>query len=216
VRPPVLELRDVTVHRGPDAVLDRISLQVDAGTIHALVGPNGGGKSTLLGVVLGLVDFTGDARLNFRAQARLGYVPQRFHGEQRLPLTVAELLALQRQRWPVCLGVTAAAKVRIAALLEEVGLAGFERKRLDELSGGERQRVLLANAIDPAPELLLLDEPSTGLDDASAQLLEAALVRLRAAGTAILLVSHDRAQVDRLADRVTRISRSAEVLKGAA
>ena len=215
MRPPVLELRDVTVHRGPEAVLDRVSLQVEAGTIHALVGPNGGGKSTLLGVVLGLIDFAGEARLHLSAQGRLGYVPQRFSGEQRLPLTVSELLALQRQRWPVCLGVTPRAKARIALLLAEVGLTGFERKRLDELSGGERQRVLLANAIDPAPELLLLDEPSTGLDDASAQLLEAALVRLRAAGTAILLVSHDRAQVERLADRVTQISRTAEVLKGA-
>lgn len=206
---PVLELCDVTVRRGSDLVLERVSLEVPRGCIHALVGPNGGGKSTLIGVALGLVDFEGTARFHFAGSGRLGYVPQRFHGEQRLPLTVAELLALQRQRWPVCLGVTAAAKARIGALLERVGLAGFDDRRLDALSGGERQRVLLANAIDPQPELLLLDEPATGLDDASTRLLDDALRALRAAGTAIVLVTHDQAQVQRLADRVTRIARTA-------
>lgn len=202
---PVLELREITVRRGGDLVLDRVTLDVCAGAVHALVGPNGAGKSTLLQVALGLVDFEGSAKLHLRGNGRVGYVPQRFHGEERLPLTVVELLALERQRWPVCLGVRAHARARIAGALAKVGLAGFEERRLDALSGGERQRVLLANALEPAPELLLLDEPSSGLDAAALAQFEAAVVQAKSARSAVLLVSHDDAQVQRLADAVTRL-----------
>jgi len=202
---PVLELRDVSVVRGRARVLERVSLAVAPGNVHALVGPNGAGKSTLLQVVLGLLDHEGDVRLNFCGNGRLAYVPQRFAGEERLPLTVAELLALERQRWPVCLGIRASTRPRIAAALEKVGLAGFENRRVDALSGGERQRVLLANALEPSPELLLLDEPSTGLDANASVQLESAVRDARASGTAVLMVSHDAESVARLADSVTRL-----------
>jgi zinc transport system ATP-binding protein len=86
-----------------------------------------------------------------------------------------------------------------------VGLAGSGSRTLESLSGGERQRVLLAQAIDPAPELLLLDEPATGLDAAAQAQLEATLRELRAGGTAVLMVSHDAAAVARLADAVSRL-----------
>jgi zinc transport system ATP-binding protein len=202
---PVLELRDVSVVRGHAPVLQRFALEVPAGAVHALVGPNGAGKSTVLQVVLGLVDFTGSAKLHFAGNGRVAYVPQRFNGEERLPLTVAELLALERQRWPVCLGVRPHARARVSAALAQVGLAGFEDRRIDMLSGGERQRVLLANALEPAPELLLLDEPATGLDAAAQAQLEGAVRALKASGTAVLMVSHDAASVARLADAVTRL-----------
>ncbi|MBS2026343.1 MAG: ATP-binding cassette domain-containing protein [Deltaproteobacteria bacterium] len=208
----------MSVVRNRARVLERVSLAVLPGTVHALVGPNGAGKSTLLQVVLGLLDHEGDVRLSFRGNGRLAYVPQRFVGEERLPLTVAELLALERQRWPVCLGIRQSARTRIASALEKVGLAGFEDRRLDALSGGERQRVLLANALEPTPELLLLDEPATGLDvEASAQ-LEAAVRSARTAGAAVLMASHDADVVARLADSVTRLGPSvpARAGKGAA
>ena len=213
--PALLELREVSVRRGRAQVLDRFSLELAAGTVHALVGPNGAGKSTLLQVVLGLVDFEGSARFNFRGDGRIGYVPQRFSGEERLPLTVAELLALERQRWPVCLGVRRPARARIAMALERVGLGGFENRRIDMLSGGERQRVLLANAIEPAPELLLLDEPATGLDSAAVVQLEQVVRDLRASGTAVLMVTHDSAQVARLADSSSQLGPQ-PALEGAA
>ena len=203
--PPLLELQGVTVRRGHTLVLDRCSLALQPGTVHVLVGPNGAGKSTLLQVVLGLVDFDGAARFNFRASCRIAYVPQQFSGAERLPLTVAEFLALERQRWPVCLGVRATSRARIARALERVGLAGFENRRIDRISGGERQRVLLANAIEPDPEIVLLDEPATGLDRGAAEMLEKTIRELRANGTAVLMVSHDAAQVARLADEVTKL-----------
>jgi zinc transport system ATP-binding protein len=208
--PALLELREVSVRRGRALVLDRFSLDLAPATLHALVGPNGAGKSTLLQVVLGLVDFEGSARFNFRGAGRIGYVPQRFSGEERLPLTVSEFLALQRQRWPVCLGIRAPARARIADALERLGLSGFENRRIDMLSGGERQRVLLANAIEPLPELLLLDEPATGLDTSAAAQLERVISDLKKSGTAVLMASHDSAQVARLADSVTQLGPQAE------
>jgi len=206
---PVLALRDVTVRRRGVAVLRDVSLEVAPGTLHALVGPNGSGKSTLFGVVLGAVDFTGSAELRVASGARaVGYVPQALGDVEKLPLTVAELLALQRQRWPVCLGVRASTRSQVARALERVGLAGFGGRRIDRLSGGERQRVLWANAIDPAPALLLLDEPMTALDAASRARLEALIQEVRAAGAAVLMASHDAEQVARLADSVTRLGPS--------
>jgi zinc transport system ATP-binding protein len=206
--PPLLELSEVSVRRGQELALERVHLHVAPGTIHLLVGPNGAGKSTLLSVVLGQVPFEGLARLHARRDGRLGYVPQRFEGEATLPLTVAEFLALPRQRRPACLGLSRAMRERAEALLERVNLPGFGSRLIGELSGGELQRVLLANALDPAPELLLLDEPTSGLDAPSIARLEETLLALRReSGTTVLMVAHDLAQARRLADRVTVLQR---------
>jgi zinc transport system ATP-binding protein len=136
-------------------------------------------------------------------------VPQGFPVDPTLPLTVVELLALPRQRLPVCLGVRPATRAVVGRLLDRVGLAGLEDRRLGALSGGELRRVLLAGAMDPAPELLILDEPASGLDEAGSQRLESVVRALRDEdGTTVLMVSHDLAQVRRLADAVTWIDRT--------
>jgi len=202
--PPVLEISEVTIHRERRRVLSRVSLTVDPGSIHLLVGPNGAGKSTLFSAVLGRTDFTGQIRFHWRASGRIGYVPQSFAVDRTLPLTVAEFLALSRRRRPVCLGIGRAQRRRGEQLLSRVGLAGFSSRTLGALSGGELQRVLLANALDPHPEVLLLDEPGSGLDEVAVERFESVLVELaRATGTGVLMVSHDAHQVRRLADRVT-------------
>jgi zinc transport system ATP-binding protein len=185
-----------------------------------VIGPNGGGKSSLLEALLGQAPFTGTARCHFRGSGRLGYVPQSFPTDPTLPVTVAELLALTRQRLPVCLGVTKATRAVVGRLLDRVGLGGIEDRRLGALSGGELRRVLLAQAMDPPPELLLLDEPGSGLDAASVARLEAIVRALRDEhGTTVLMVSHDLDQVRRLADAVTFIDvtvRPAPAVEGAA
>jgi zinc transport system ATP-binding protein len=195
----------VTVERlGVPRILEDVSLEVRRGSVHVLVGPNGGGKSTLVGAILGLVEH--DGRVLTRA-TRIGYVPQRFAVDRTIPVTVADFLALTRQRRPVCLGLSRAAKLTIASLLERVGLAGMEKKPLWALSGGELQRTLLANAIDPKPELLVLDEPGAGLDAASAARLDEIVLGAKKDGVTVLMVSHDHAQARRLADRVTVLDR---------
>jgi zinc transport system ATP-binding protein len=206
---PLCEVRDLRMVRDGRSIVEGVTLNVAPRTIHVVVGPNGGGKSSVLEALLGEAPFSGTARFHFRGNGSIGYVPQTFLADPTLPITVAEFLALSRQLLPVCLGVRGPMRARIAALLERVGLVGVAGRRLGALSGGELKRVLLANALDPTPELLVLDEPSTGLDAASATRLESIVREERdVRGTTVLMVSHDVAQVRRLADAVTWIDRT--------
>ena len=187
------------------ALLPDFSLTVERGTLHALVGPNGAGKTTLLSAILGLVAFDGRIIVNWAGSGRIAYVPQHFHVDRTLPVTVADFLALPRQARPICLGIASATRRRITVLLERVGMAGFDSRPLAALSGGELRRVLLANALDPLPELLILDEPASGLDESAARWLEETLASLKGEMT-VLMVSHDSDQVRRIADRVTNLT----------
>jgi zinc transport system ATP-binding protein len=210
--PPLLEVRDLGVRRGGEALLERVNLTVERGALHVLAGPNGAGKSTLLAAIAGQTPFTGRIAAHWRGDGRIGLVPQSFAVDRTLPVTVADFLALTRQRRPVCLGIAAAARSRVAALLARVGMSGAEGKPLSVLSGGELRRVLLAHALDPLPELLLLDEPASGLDEEAARRLEQLLAALcREDRVTVLMVSHDLAQARRLADRVTVLSRTVRV-----
>ncbi|HEY8019928.1 MAG TPA: metal ABC transporter ATP-binding protein [Thermoanaerobaculia bacterium] len=202
--PPLLEVADLSVRREREVLLAGVSFAVARGDLHVVVGPNGAGKSTLLAAVLGQAAFSGRITARWRRDGRIGYVPQSFAVDRTLPVTVADFLALTRQRRPVCLGVATGARPRIAALLASVGLEGLERRPLSVLSGGELRRVLLAHALDPPPELLVLDEPASGLDEAAARRLEELLLVLREARElTVLMVSHDLDQARRIADRVT-------------
>jgi zinc transport system ATP-binding protein len=206
-KPVTIDVSNVTIRRQGRIVVDGASLQITQGTIHVLVGPNGAGKSTLLSAILGQLPFTGKVDMTFRASGIVGFVPQTFVADRTLPITCGEFLGLARQKRPVCFGLGKQTKTRVAALLAKVKLDGFENRRIGELSGGELRRVLIANAIEPAPEVLLCDEPAAGLDPAAAEELDKLLLSLRDEhGTTIVLVSHDREQVKRIADRVTRLA----------
>jgi zinc transport system ATP-binding protein len=208
VEPALLEVEKVTVRRNREALLDEVSLRVRRGSLHVLVGSNGAGKSTLMTAILGQIAFDGQIALNWAASGAVGYVPQTFAVDSTLPVTVADFLALTRQRRPVCLGIARATRRAIGGLLARAGISALEDRPLAALSGGELRRVLLAHALDPEPELLLLDEPAAGLDESAARALEDTLVSLRrAARTTILMVSHDFDQVRRIADRVTVLER---------
>ncbi len=175
------------------------------------MGPNGAGKSTLLAGILGRTAFTGSIVADWLGTGRIGYLPQSFAVDRTLPVTVSDFLALPRQRRPVCFGIERATRQRIEELLARVGLSGLGDRMLSVLSGGELKRVLLANAIDPTPELLLLDEPAAGLDEMAIGQMEEILLSLkRETALTVLMVSHDLGQVRRLADRVTLLNRTVE------
>ena len=211
----LLEIDRVTVTRHQEALLADVSLRVRRGSVHVVMGPNGAGKSTLLSAILGLIAFDGRIAMNWVAAGRIGYVPQSFAVDPTLPVTVADFLALTRQRRPVCLGVTRSARVAIARLLDRVGLPGLGDRPLAVLSGGELRRVLLAHALDPEPELLILDEPTAGLDDSAVRILDDILLTSKHSGrTTVLMVSHDAEQVRRVADRVTVLDRRVAVEGG--
>ncbi|OFW22586.1 MAG: hypothetical protein A3H97_23920 [Acidobacteria bacterium RIFCSPLOWO2_02_FULL_65_29] len=207
VTPPLIEFIDVSIARQREHLLSRVSLTVAQGAVHVIVGPNGAGKTTLLTAALGLIPFEGRILAHWRGDGRIGYVPQAFAVDPSLPVTVEDFLALTRQRRPVCFGVSRAARARIASLLRDVGLDGLEHRPLSVLSGGELRRVLLANALDPLPELLVLDEPASGLDEGGVGQLEDLVRTLKGSGCTVLMVSHDLEQVRRLADRVTVLDR---------
>jgi zinc transport system ATP-binding protein len=211
----LLEIDRVTVTRHREALLDDVSLQVRRGSVHVIMGPNGAGKSTLLSAILGQIAFDGRIAMNWVASGTIGYVPQGFAVDPTLPVTVADFLALTRQRRPVCFGLTRSARVAIARLLDRVGLPGLADRPLAVLSGGELRRVLLAHALDPEPELLILDEPTAGLDDSAVRILDDILLTSKHSGrTTVLMVSHDAEQVRRVADRVTVLDRRVAVEGG--
>jgi zinc transport system ATP-binding protein len=202
---PLLEITGLTLRPGRQAVLSDFSLTVERGTLHAIVGPNGAGKTTLLWAILGLEPFDGRIVAHWSGRGRIAYVPQQFQVDRTLPVTVADFLALTRQRRPVCFGVAPGTRARISRLLDRVKLEGFDNRPLSALSGGELRRVLLANALDPLPELLILDEPASGLDESSSRWLDETLTSLKGEMT-VLLVSHDADQVRRIADAVTHLA----------
>ncbi|MGH9143927.1 MAG: metal ABC transporter ATP-binding protein [Vicinamibacterales bacterium] len=204
----LLEIDRLTVQRHGEALLDDVSLRVRRGGVHVLMGPNGAGKSTLIAAVLGQIAFDGRIAMNWAAAGTVGYVPQGFAVDPTLPVTVADFLALTRQRRPVCFGVSRRARTAIAHLLQQVGLSGLDDRSLAVLSGGELRRVLLAHALDPEPEFLILDEPTAGLDDTAVRILDDLLLAMKGRGrTTVLMVSHDLEQVRRVADRVTVLDR---------
>ena len=182
--------------------LTSVSFTVRKGALHALLGPNGSGKSTVVNCVLGLEAHTGTVTLEAK---RLAVVPQRFTHDGAMSLTVRDFLALTRTRRPVALGLSKATRASIDQLLDHGGAAGLGSKLIHQLSGGELRRVLLINALDPLPELLLLDEPEAGLDADSLEWLERTVASLKQKQVTMLLISHDEARVSRLADDVTRL-----------
>jgi zinc transport system ATP-binding protein len=194
----LVEARGLTVRFGGSVALSAIDFHIDRGEIVTVVGPNGSGKSTLLRALLGILPAS-DGRIERKPGLRVGYVPQTLAPDRTLPLTAGRLLSLPRR-------LTAA---ETAAALSRVGLdPGVARMQVADLSGGQRQRVLLARALTGAPDLLVLDEPTQGLDQPG----EAAFYRLiediRArTGCAVLMVSHDLHVVMAASDRVVCLNR---------
>ncbi|MBL8920171.1 MAG: ATP-binding cassette domain-containing protein [Myxococcaceae bacterium] len=180
-----------------------LSLTLSPGDVHALVGPNGCGKSTFLDCVLGLQPF--DGTLSLLDGMTVAMVPQAFTGSSTSAVTVLELLAASRTTRPSWLGLSARVRQQCLDALALTNAAGLAPARLATLSGGELRRVLLADALAKRPGLLLLDEPEAGLDDASRVTLERALTDARASGVTTLWVSHDAAAVQRLATHTTRV-----------
>lgn len=194
---PAIELRGVTVRYGATLALEGVDLVVPRGDFVALIGPNGGGKTTLLRVLLGLVapDEGSVEVLGLsprEARGRIGYVPQFARFDASFPARVLDVVVMGRLRRPASWTVRLRAADRAAALraIQEVGLSELVGRPVRTLSGGELQRVLIARALAPEPELLLLDEPTASLDMQSAAAFYSLLERLGRNRT-VLLSSHD-------------------------
>lgn len=201
-RSTVAALSSVTAARGDRVVLSDVDLEVRGGELAALVGFNGAGKSTLVEVLAGVVPVVRGA---VDRCARTAYVPQRADVPPRLPVTVHEVVAMgawnDAGAWR---RVGRHGRRRVDAAIAALGLEDLARRPFSILSGGQRQRALLAQGLASGAELLLLDEPTTGLDVESTAHIMRAIEREVARGAGVLCVTHDAALVER-ADRVVRV-----------
>ncbi|MDR1305012.1 MAG: metal ABC transporter ATP-binding protein [Verrucomicrobiales bacterium] len=207
--PSALEIRRLTVRYDGAPALDRVSLSVRRGEILSLIGPNGAGKSTLFKAVLGLVPVADGAIVFGKdfSRAATGYVPQLAAFDRNLPFSVLELLTLHLPAQRFWFG-GGAHRQRALAKLELLDGAKLADRGLHELSGGEWQKVLIAAALLRNPRLLLLDEPSTGVDHAGAHMLERLITRLRdEEALTVLMASHDLHLVQLVSDRVCCLNR---------
>lgn len=164
--------------------------------VTSLVGPNGSGKSTLLHAMAGLIEPTDGAVLVFGAQPgdarRVAYVLQAQHAPAHLPVTVREVVTLARAAQRGAFGrLRRADHVAVRNAIDRVGLASLANRHLADLSGGERQRAFVAQGVAQEAELLLLDEPTAGLDLTSAEQIRTVLSDERAAGRAVVVATHD-------------------------
>lgn len=171
--------------------MDDVSFHIDTGEFIGLIGPNGAGKTTLLKTILGLQSLSSGTIA--KASAPVGYVPQRgFMQNGQVPMSVLEIVRLGSK------GDSTLA----LSVLEEVGMLSAASKRMSELSGGQQQRVLIAKALASHPSLLILDEPTTGIDQQSQEEFYDILRHLRNQNITVVMVSHD---VDTVLKLVTRI-----------
>lgn len=206
-----VKFENVTVTLGGNTILEGVSASVPKGSCTAIVGPNGAGKTTMLLALLGEVHYTGFikiSRADEGGRLRIGYVPQRLQFDRGMPLTVLEFMVMGWQRSPLWFGVRRAYHDRARELLACVKMDGLEKRRIGALSGGEMQRVLLALALGQEPDLLVLDEPASGVDFQGEHVFCELLDKLRCEhGFTQLMVSHDLATVTHHATHVICLNR---------
>jgi zinc transport system ATP-binding protein len=205
-KPPLIVLQDAGVCYGASWALRHISLSVAPGEIISLVGPNGAGKSTLLKAIMGFIKPTeGTLRLDTEKGVRsVGYVPQKLDIDKTVPFTVGELLTLNMAGSRFWFGgQNVRQREQAVEVLHQLDACALIDRQIGQLSGGEFQRVMIAYALLQEPQILLLDEPLTGVDKLGAELLEELILHLREKrNLTLVVVSHDLHLVSNISDRV--------------
>lgn len=209
--PPPLAFEQVTFGYQRIPILREVNLRIDPAEFVAVVGPNGSGKSTLVKLGLGLLEPThgtvrlfGESLPQFSDWARVGYVPQRASADAALPISVDEVVRSGVVSQVGLFGrMSTTQRERLEHAMDVMGIASLRKQAVAHLSGGQQQRVLIARALVTGPELLVLDEPTTGVDSDARRILREALDHLRECeGVAMVYITHDPEGFTGLADRV--------------
>ncbi len=209
-----IEMKNISVISGEDTLLDDVNLTFHCGELTALIGKNGAGKTTLLKTLLGERHYKGkisftDHHGTVLPVPKIGYVPQHLDFDKSMPVSVSDFIAAAKGGRAVWFGKNKKMKESIGKMLEDMDCGYLADRRLGALSGGELQRVLLALATDPVPDLLVLDEPVSGVDVAGLDLFYKRIMELRdKQHMAVLLVSHDLSLIRKYADKVVLLDKT--------
>ncbi len=211
-----LRVENVSVQIGSDSILKDVNLHVHCGEMVALIGPNGAGKSTFLKAVLGQREFSGTIAFSEPGQRskkpRIGYVPQSPAFDPSDPISVSDLFACCMSKRPAFLGLGKSMGELVLDCLDRVHGKDLIDKRVGTLSGGELQRVLLALALEPMPNILILDEPLSGVDIEGMENLMDMLDEIRQTyDLSILMTTHDFSMLSRYADQVVLIDHAVKI-----
>ena len=211
-----LRVENMSVQIGSDKILQDVNLHVHCGEMVALIGPNGAGKSTFLKAILGQREYEGIIAFSEPGQRsrkpRIGYVPQSPAFDPSDPVSVADLFACCMSRRPAFLGLGKSMQETVLECLERVHGEDLIHKRVGTLSGGELQRVLLALALEPMPNILILDEPLSGVDVEGMETLMDMLDEIRKEyDLSILMTTHDFSMLPRYADQVVLIDHGIKI-----
>ena len=208
-----LRVQNMGVKIGPNQILHDVNLHTHCGELVALIGPNGAGKSTFLKTILGHLDYDGVLAFSAPGQRdrrpRIGYVPQSPTFDAGDPVSVADLFVCCMSKRPAFLGISKSMRQKILDCLERVHGEDLIDKRVGTLSGGELQRVLLALALEPLPNILILDEPLSGVDVEGMGMLMDMLDEIRKTyDLSILMTTHDFSTLSKYADQAVLIDRT--------
>ena len=211
-----LRVENMSVKIGSDRILKDVNLHVHCGEMVALIGPNGAGKSTFLKAILGQREYEGVIAFSEPGQRskkpRIGYVPQSPAFDPSDPVSVADLFTCCMSRRPAFLGLGKSMRETVLECLERVHGEDLIDKRIGTLSGGELQRVLLALALEPMPNILILDEPLSGVDvEGMVTLMDMVDEIRREYDLSILMTTHDFSMLDRYADQVVLIDHGIKI-----
>lgn len=213
---PIIEVKNVSFYYPPLEVLEDVNLTVKKGEFLAIIGPNGGGKTTLLKIILGLLKpqkgevYIGGKRVEElgKWRSKIGYVPQTAQIDYTFPITVEEFVMTGRFGL-IGLGKRPQAHdwEMVRKALREVKMEEWSKKQIGELSGGQRQKILIARSLALEPEILILDEPTTAVDPESSESFYELLLRLHEQGITIITVSHDVGVVAQYVDSIACLNR---------
>lgn len=209
-----LRVNNVSVSREGMYILENVNLHIHCGEITCIIGPNGAGKTTLFETLLGVAKYTGqitytDAGTGRKRTPRFGYVPQSLAMERLAPTTVIDFMRLGMDRRSVFLPSSHKTKDEALNALANVGAANLWDRRIGALSGGEIQRVALALALTPKPDVLLLDEPSSGIDaDGVSMFYDIVSGLRRRMDMSVMIITHDFNMAAEYADKVVLLSRT--------
>ncbi len=208
-----LRVQNMSIKIGSEQILQGINMHVHCGELVALIGPNGAGKSTFLKAILGQRDYDGVIAFSSPGQRdrrpRIGYVPQSPAFDPGDPVSVADLFACCMSKRPAFLGLGKSMRKTVLDCLERVHGEDLIDKRVGALSGGELQRVLLALALEPLPNILILDEPLSGVDVEGMTTLMDMLDEIRKTyDLSILMTTHDFSTLERYADQVVLMDKT--------